>query len=268
MHRAVADVKAGVLQGFATAWHGWRMTQADFRMDRRKRWGIAATVLLIHVVVVAALIRAFTPDFATDVVRTMTQAFTVTPEPPAPEPEASTSPAPSVAPPDKEGAAGAAGRKAKPREVAAPKAKIVVKPTQAPPVAGVGDENASGAKTEGEGSGASGSGLGTGAGASGTGQGGGGQAAPTVKIKGDINSAKDYPRSSRDRRIGASVTIDLTVGTDGRVKACRIVQPSPDPVADRITCELATKRFRFRPALDNAGRPIEAVYRWRQRWFY
>lgn len=268
MHAATTVVKAGMLQGFAAAWHGWRMTQADFRMDRRKRWGVAAAVLLIHVVVVAALIRAFTPHFAADVVRTMTQAFTVTSQPPAPEPEVSPSPAPSVAPPEKEGSAGAAGKKAKPREVAAPTARVVVKPTQAPPVAGEGEENASGAKAEGEGSGASGSGLGTGAGASGTGQGGGGQAVPTVKIKGDINSAKDYPRSSRDLRIGASVTIDLTVGTDGRVKGCRIVQPSPDPAADRITCELATKRFRFRPALDNAGRPIEAVYRWRQRWFY
>ncbi|MCT2399784.1 energy transducer TonB [Novosphingobium mangrovi (ex Huang et al. 2023)] len=143
----------------------------------------------------------------------------------------------------------------------------MVKPTQAPPAAGNGDENASGARPEGEGSGASGPGYGTGAGAGGMGQ-GGGQATPTVKIKGDINSAKDYPRASRDLRIGASVTIEMTVGADGRVKACRIVQPSPDPAADRITCALATKRFRFRPALDAEGSPVEATYRWRQRWFY
>ncbi|KHK93078.1 TonB family protein [Novosphingobium malaysiense] len=244
------------------------MTQADLRMDRRKRWAVAGAVLLIHVVLVAALIRAFTPDFAATVVRTMTQAFTVTSEPPEPEPAPSPSPAPSVAPPKKEGAAGAPAKKAKPREVAAPQAKVAIKPTQAPPVAGEGDENASGAREAGEGTGASGAGAGTGAGTGGAGQGGGGQAAPTVKISGDINSARDYPRASRDLRVGSSVTIDLTVGADGRVKACRVVRPSPDPAADRITCELATKRFRFRPARNSAGQPIEAIYRWRQRWFY
>ncbi|WP_067733987.1 TonB family protein [Novosphingobium naphthalenivorans] len=244
------------------------MTQADLRAGRRTRWGVAAFVLLVHLVVIAGLIRAFTPQFAASVVGSVTQAFSVAlPPPPSPPLEPVPSP-PNVAPPAEQGASGAAGKKAKPREAAAPKAPIAVKPTQAPPVAGAGDENAAGARDEGEGTGASGAGMGTGAGTGGTGQGGGGQAGPTVKIKGDINSAKDYPRASRDLRIGASVTIDLTVGTDGRVKACRIVRPSPDPGADRITCDLATKRFRFRPATDAEGNPVDAIYRWRQRWFY
>lgn len=234
---------------------------------RRPRWGVVAIVLLIHVVVVAGLVRAFTPDLAEAVVRTVTQAFTVTvstPPPPTPPP---TSPAASATPRE-EGAAGAAGRKAEPRDAAVPRAKVVVKPTEAPPVAGKGRENASGASERGEGSGGAAAGTGTGAGGSGQGAGGGGGGSPTVKIAGDINSAKDYPRSSRDLRIGASVTIDLTVGVDGRVSACRVVVPSADPDADRITCRLATKRFRFRPALDSGGNPVIATYRWRQRWFY
>ena len=61
--------------------------------------------------------------------------------------------------------------------------------------------------------------------------------------------------------------IALTVGTDGRVKGCRIVRPSPDPEADAITCRLATERFRFRPARDRNGEPVESVYGWRQSWF-
>ncbi|WP_245892858.1 TonB family protein [Novosphingobium guangzhouense] len=89
-----------------------------------------------------------------------------------------------------------------------------------------------------------------------------------MKIAGDINSARDYPRAGRDLRVGASVTIDLTVGRDGRVTSCRVIQPSPDPQADRITCDLATRRFRFRPATDSGGNQVEALYRWRQRWFY
>ncbi|WP_404480477.1 TonB family protein [Novosphingobium sp. BL-52-GroH] len=247
------------------------MTRFPSRADRRPRWSVAGVVLLIHVVLVAGLVRAFTPDIAAQAVRAVTQAFTVTVEPPPrpePPPVPSPAPAPRPAAPRAEGAAGAPGRQADPREVAAPKAPLVVTPVQAPPVAGKGAANASGAREQGDGTGAAGEGSGIGAGARGSGAGGAGSGSPTVKIAGEINSAKDYPRASRDLRIGASVMIDITVGTEGRVEGCRIVQPSPDPKADRITCDLATRRFRFRPALDPSGTPVTAVYRWRQRWFY
>jgi protein TonB len=63
------------------------------------------------------------------------------------------------------------------------------------------------------------------------------------------------------------VAVALTVGTDGRVVGCRVLRPSRDPEADRITCALATARFRFRPARDATGNPVESVYGWQQRWF-
>ena len=63
------------------------------------------------------------------------------------------------------------------------------------------------------------------------------------------------------------MVIELTVGTDGRVSSCRVTDPSPDPEADAITCRLATERFVFRPRLDDDGKPVEGIYRWRQRWF-
>ncbi|MCJ2184909.1 energy transducer TonB, partial [Novosphingobium sp. 1949] len=135
-------------------------------------------------------------------------------------------------------------------------------------VAGEGAEDASGAAAQGAGTGAVGGSAGTGAGAEGHGPGGGGAgASPTVKVAGDIDSARDYPRASRDLRIGHAVVIDLSVGPDGRVHACRVSRPSPDPDADRITCALATQRFRFRPARDASGRAVGALYRWQQRWF-
>lgn len=250
------------------------MKQADLGADRRTRWTVAALVMLLHVGLVAGVIRAFTPQFAAQAVDAVTQAFTVsiaptpTPSPPPPPPPPQPEP---PAEPEPEGAAGAPGREATPRDAAVPVARVTLKPTPAPPVAGRGEADAAGARAEGEGTGAAGSGQGTGAGASGSGRGTGGQGgggSPTVKLEGDINSARDYPRASRSLRIGAAVTIDLTVGIDGRVRACRIVQPSPDPAADRITCELATKRFRFRPARDASGQAVESTYRWRQRWFY
>ncbi|MFT4056894.1 MAG: TonB family protein [Novosphingobium sp.] len=243
------------------------MRRSGYRQERKPRWKVAALVLLIHVVVIAGLVRAFTPDLAVSVARSVTRAFTIAAEPPPP-PEPSPSPAPSKAIPREEGAAAPAGRKADPRPVAVPTATVVIRPTQAPSVAGRGAENAAGAATAGDGSGAAGVGAGTGAGSGGEGAGGGGGASPTVKVAGDINSAKDYPRRSRDLRVGASVTIDLRVGVDGRVTGCRVVQPSPDPEADRVTCELASRRFRFRPARDTAGKTVEATFRWRQRWFY
>jgi protein TonB len=88
-----------------------------------------------------------------------------------------------------------------------------------------------------------------------------------VHLSGTISSARDYPAKSRNLRLGSEVTVALTVGIDGRVRGCRVHRPSRDPEADRTTCRLATERFRFRPATDAAGQPVESVYGWRQRWF-
>jgi protein TonB len=89
------------------------------------------------------------------------------------------------------------------------------------------------------------------------------------KIAGDIRSAGDYPvpPGGREARFGQAVTIAMTVGVDGRASNCRVVQPSSDPVADRITCQLAVDRFRFRPATDAKGDPVAATYGWRQTFF-
>ena len=97
----------------------------------------------------------------------------------------------------------------------------------------------------------------------------GGGARPLEKIAGDIHNARDYPTPPGGRQVrrGQDVVIELTVGTDGRVRSCRVTDASPDPVADEITCRLATERFVFRPRLDARGEPVVGVYRWRQRWF-
>ena len=103
--------------------------------------------------------------------------------------------------------------------------------------------------------------------------GGGGQGGVAVtkpvKIAGDINSASDFPvpPGGRQARFGTSVTVYMTVGTDGRASNCRVVRPSPDREADAIVCRLAEQRFRFRPATDSRGNPVPATYGWRQEWF-
>lgn len=227
---------------------------------RRPKWGTLALVVLLHLLAIIGLARAFAPNFTARMVEQAASVLTVTITTPSEEP------LPASPEPD-EGAAAPEGREAKPREISAPVARLLVRPSAVPPVSSTGSENRSGARDEGEGSGAGGEGAGTGSGHSGSGQGNGG-ARRLEKIAGDINSARDYPKKSRELRIGHSVTIQLTIGTDGLVKDCIIVEPSPDAQADAITCRLARERFRFNPALDAQGNPVAGQYRWRQRWFY
>jgi periplasmic protein TonB len=237
------------------------MAKADLSTPRPLRIGVVVLITLIHVAVFLALLRAFAPGVVNQVVENVTSAIHVTITTPTPTPE------PTAEVPGARGEEGAAGGEAKPREVTAPKPKVVIATAPAPQVRSTGDDNRSGARDAGEGTGAGGAGVGTGAGGTGSGQ-GGGMAIKAEKVAGDINSARDYPREGRDARIGSSVVIAITVGTDGQPKGCRVARASPDAAADRITCELAMKRFRFRPATNAAGQPVESVYGWQQRWFY
>ncbi len=215
---------------------------------RKPRWGTLLLVGALHVLALAGLIRVFAPDFTARVVERARSLVTVTvrtPPPPAPKPD--------------EGAVAEEGKKATPREVAVP--EVTRPPTvPAPRASSTGSANASGAGARGQGAGAGGEGMGTGGGAAVT---------RPVKIAGDINDARDFPipPGGRQVRLGHSVTIAMTVGADGRASHCRVVAPSPDPVADRLTCELAIERFRFRPAMDADGNPVPATYGWRQSWF-
>ena len=177
--------------------------------------------------------------------------------PPEPKPEPKPVPKPQEAAPK-----GAAGQKAVPRAVIAPKPVVALRPVVAPPVAGTGSAQNAGAST-GTGTGASSSGEGGGAGGSGQGQGGGG---PAVKIAGAI-TARDYPREGREARLGDYVIVAITVGVDGRPTACRVHRPSRDSAADALTCRMVMERFRFNPARDGAGRPVESVFGWKQSWF-
>lgn len=230
----------------------------------RPKWGTLLLVGLLHVAVLAGLVRAFAPDFTRSVVEEAASLVTVTVyTPPPPEAEPSPDPRPD------EGAAGEEGERATPREVTAPPVPRPVT-VPAPRVRSTGTANTSGAREQGQGSGAGGEGEGTGSGRSGSGT-GGIPATPPVKIAGDIDDddIDDFPvpPGGRESRIGQSVIVAMTVGTDGRATNCRIAKPSNDPVADRLVCQLAVQRFRFRPATDANGNPVPATYGWRQDFF-
>jgi protein TonB len=225
--------------------------------SQRPRWGTLAVVGLLHVIVALGLVRVFAPHFTASAIEQAASLVTVTITSP-PDPTPSAEPAPDA------GMAGDEGRKATPREAVAPKA-AVPRPNPAPRASSTGAANSSGAGEQGEGPGVGAQGAGTGSGNGGSGTGAGSR--PLEKIAGDISHARDYPRAGREARKGHDVVIELTVGTDGRVSACRVTDPSPDPDADAITCRLASQRFVFRPRLNAQGAPVVGVYRWRQRWF-
>ena len=58
----------------------------------------------------------------------------------------------------------------------------------------------------------------------------------------------------------------LLVGTDGLPRRCRVFRSSGLPDTDARTCDLAMARFRFEPARNARGQPIEAEYGWEQRF--
>ena len=158
----------------------------DFNPDPppRTKVGVAALVILAHVVVILGLIRAFAPDFTAKAVETVLSTFSVTittPPPPKPAPE-----------PAKAGKSGDAGKKAVAREVNAPQPKISVAKTPAPKAASTGSANTSGASNQGGGTGLNGGGNGPGSGGDGNGS-GGGHATKVAHISGQIDRASDFP---------------------------------------------------------------------------
>jgi protein TonB len=224
---------------------------------RKPRWGTLLLVGALHLVVLAGLLRAFAPGLPADAVRQAAALVTVTVSTPPPEPP----------PEPDQGAAAEQGKRATPGAVIAAKAPLPsLKP--APRASSTGAADTAGASAQGQGTGAGGAGAGTGSGRGGSGAGGFAATKP-VKIAGEIDDARDYPvpPGGRKVRLGHSVTVAMTVGIDGRASNCRIVSPSPDPVADRLTCALAEARFRFKPATDVNGNPVPATYGWRQSWF-
>lgn len=232
---------------------------ADLSAARGTRLGVVVLVALLHVAALLGLIRAFAPDFTAQVTRTVLSTFSVTVVTPPPAPQPSKEPEPA-------GAAAEAGKKAVAREVKADKPKVDIAKTPAPKAASTGSANSSGAKDAGAGTGAGGQGSGTGSGTGGTGT-GGGLTRKVEKIAGEINSAKDYPRDTRDLRKDDYVIIAITVSAEGKPTACRIHRPSKDAQANAITCTLALQRFRFKPATDAQGNPVASTYGWRQRWY-
>ncbi|MXO76113.1 TonB family protein [Altererythrobacter aerius] len=178
--------------------------------------------------------------------------FTVRPPDP-PEPE------PSPRPSDRSESEASAGG-GSPAIVAA---AIPVAPSS-PAVASTQSPAAASGSGTGTGTGAgSGSGAGPGSGVGGDGT--GGIAIPARRLSGALQD-RDYPRSLADRGASGTVRIGFRVRTDGRVDRCTIAQSSGHVELDSLTCALFTQRFRFAPATNADGQPVESTLQTSFTW--
>lgn len=232
--------------------------QGNFSTTRRRpRPAIIVLIVLLHIVGLYLLARAFAPAAIQSVERQVISAVTVTVK--TQEFEAEPEPEPD------EGAQGDPGREAVPKPVTAPSPKQRIQtPTPAPQASSTGRENTSGARETGEGTGAAGSGPGTGSGRGGGGQGGGIATKPSVR-SGQINTARDFPvpEGGRQTRFGKSVTVHFTVTTDGRARNCSVASSGVDAETTARVCPLVVERIRFNPATRADGTAVEARYGYR-----
>ena len=178
-----------------------------------------------------------------------------------PEPQ----PPPEEQPGKAEEEEGAAGKKAEPTPVVAPKPVIEVTakpPIVAAPIAGTGSAATAGAATTGTGPGAGGSGTGRG----GSGSGGGRGIGSDAKLLGGNSSrlSSSLLRGfAADRGYGFLL---LTISESGRVSDCSVLQTTGSSDVDQALCRLMIRQSRWEPARDRQGRPMEVKLRYTATW--
>lgn len=79
-------------------------------------------------------------------------------------------------------------------------------------------------------------------------------------------TTSDYPSDALRAGQGGSVRFLLIVGADGMPTRCSIARSSGVPQLDAVTCQLAMRRARFKPAENGEGQPIAGYYVNRVRW--
>jgi periplasmic protein TonB len=212
------------------------MAYADQKMSGNKITALII-VVLIHVVVIYALVTGLAFEAAKKLVQKVTTVDIKEPEkpkpPPPPPPKQKEAPPPPVAPPVKINVA-----------VTPPQIQTVITPPPAPPPivlappAPVPPPPAPKGPTS---------------------------AAQLKGNPGEIITSDDYPARALRAQEQGTTGFSLTIGTDGRVTNCQVTSSSGSAELDQTTCTLATRRFRFKPAMSD-GAPTTGTYNNRIRW--
>ena len=225
--------------------------------DGPSRAKAIAAVVAVHAALGAAILAGLNVDVVNRVVDRLQTIDIRLPPPPPPVPPPNRANEPKKVRLEE----GAAGKQADPTEVVAPKPRIPVQsPIPAAPIAGTGSAPAAGAADYG---------TGTGAGGSGTGRGGGGRDYSKFTPARRISKIPDaeYRRLSATGIRRGSVGVTVKVNTDGSASNCRVAQTSGDRAIDALMCELTMRYVRFRPALDDRGRPVAQDVTFYPNWY-
>jgi TonB family protein len=83
---------------------------------------------------------------------------------------------------------------------------------------------------------------------------------------GDWVTGADYPIAAVIDKLDGVVEFTLAIDSRGGVEACRVTQSSGKELLDSETCNLVTRRARFKPATDAQGQVTSGSYRNRVRW--
>jgi protein TonB len=92
---------------------------------------------------------------------------------------------------------------------------------------------------------------------------------PPRSATGDLQGlfrVADYPIAALKRLEQGSVTVQLTVGVMGRVRACHVTSSSGSRALDNASCQILQSRASFTPARDSSGNLTTDTVRQEIRW--
>lgn len=92
------------------------------------------------------------------------------------------------------------------------------------------------------------------------------QAAVGATLRSGSISDEDYPSSALRAEAEGTTVARFTIGTDGRVTSCTVTSSSGNSSLDDTTCKLIQRRFRYKPAQDDAGNPVTETKTQRVVW--
>jgi len=227
-------------------------TGTSNRPDRAKA---IAAVVAVHAGLAAVILTGLNVRMVSAVVDRLQTFDILVPPPPPPNPP----PPPEQKAQQAKREAGAPAKKAEATQIVAPKPKLPVQsPIPAAPIAGQGSAPSSGAAA---------AGTGTGAGGSGTGPGGGGDFSKFTPARLVRNLSRgDYRQLTGGRMPEGRAMVALQVEPNGLPSNCRVVRSSGDSFVDAGLCPLIVARLRFRPALNDQGRPISYQLQYVATW--
>ena len=94
----------------------------------------------------------------------------------------------------------------------------------------------------------------------------GAAASAATLLRGSFNNDSDYPSAALRAEEQGTVRVTFTVGTDGRVSNCSVVQSSGSRSLDSTTCRIFERRFRYSPARDASGNAVPTTQNQSVTW--